>query len=367
MEEIKKRRLRVNVPSCYPLIAISAPSFSLPAGNSGPYIRSSSETGNALSSQLYKKKISHHGNQLLGSKTERRKPLAMWPRDVCHETFRCRDKGKREWPTRARKRKTHYVTYLNNPFLSLKKKQTCRLPPTCTESALKRTRELRLQHRKLPEYLLSLWKPSKYNKNEIETFLSHHMSFKKKQFHNDSSPTLTWRDIQHLTVLTSKRNSLFDAKRRFQWTMNGVGLEFNHLFGFGVLDAGSMVSMAKAWRSVPARFHCQGGSMMQPRYCILLGSCTNIKHSLQSFAIAGRFQTMAHWFWRWTRAHAKELKRKSTTLNTCKPSLAWILLVEAKLKCSWLHRWEQGESMIAYCLDSTVVTSIPVQNTIVNS
>nr|CAG4648540.1 EOG090X02T5 [Polyphemus pediculus] len=80
-----------------------------------------------------------------------------------------------------------------------------------------------------------------------------------------ASPSLTWRDIQHLTVLTSKRNSLFDAKRRFQWTMNGVGLEFNHLFGFGVLDAGSMVTLAKAWRSVPARFHCQGGSMMKPR------------------------------------------------------------------------------------------------------
>ncbi|XP_046641856.1 neuroendocrine convertase 2-like [Daphnia pulicaria] len=81
----------------------------------------------------------------------------------------------------------------------------------------------------------------------------------------EANPSLTWRDIQHLTVLTSKRNSLFDAKRRFEWTMNGVGLEFNHLFGFGVLDAGSMVTLAKAWRSVPARFHCQGGAMMQPK------------------------------------------------------------------------------------------------------
>jgi len=81
----------------------------------------------------------------------------------------------------------------------------------------------------------------------------------------EANPSLTWRDIQHLTVLTSKRNSLFDAKRRFHWTMNGVGLEFNHLFGFGVLDAGSMVTLSKAWRSVPARFHCQGGSMMKPR------------------------------------------------------------------------------------------------------
>ena len=71
---------------------------------------------------------------------------------------------------------------------------------------------------------------------------------------------LTWRDMQHLTVLTSKRNSLFDSKSRFFWNMNGVGLEFNHLFGFGVLDAGAMVALAKQWKTVPARFHCEAGS-----------------------------------------------------------------------------------------------------------
>ncbi|GLH13896.1 Putative neuroendocrine convertase 2 [Gryllus bimaculatus] len=79
-------------------------------------------------------------------------------------------------------------------------------------------------------------------------------------------PSLTWRDIQHLTVLTSKRNSLFDAKGRFHWTMNGVGLEFNHLFGFGVLDAGAMVALATQWKTVPARFHCEGGSVNDVRY-----------------------------------------------------------------------------------------------------
>lgn len=75
------------------------------------------------------------------------------------------------------------------------------------------------------------------------------------------SPSLTWRDIQHLTVLTSKRNSLYDAKNRFHWTMNGVGLEFNHLFGFGVLDAGGMVTLSKQWRTVPPRYHCEAGSI----------------------------------------------------------------------------------------------------------
>jgi len=76
----------------------------------------------------------------------------------------------------------------------------------------------------------------------------------------EANRKLTWRDMQHLTVLTSKRNSLFDSKGRFHWTMNGVGLEFNHLFGFGVLDAGAMVALAKQWKSVPARYHCEAGS-----------------------------------------------------------------------------------------------------------
>jgi len=79
----------------------------------------------------------------------------------------------------------------------------------------------------------------------------------------EANPSLTWRDIQHLTVLTSKRNSLFDAKSRFHWTMNGVGLEFNHLFGFGVLDAGAMVALSKEWKTVPARYHCDGGSIIK--------------------------------------------------------------------------------------------------------
>ncbi|XP_062536420.1 neuroendocrine convertase 2 [Armigeres subalbatus] len=88
----------------------------------------------------------------------------------------------------------------------------------------------------------------------------------------EANPSLTWRDIQHLTVLTSKRNSLFDAKNRFHWTMNGVGLEFNHLFGFGVLDAGAIVSLAKRWRTVPPRYHCEAGAIMDPHPISSTGS-----------------------------------------------------------------------------------------------
>ena len=77
----------------------------------------------------------------------------------------------------------------------------------------------------------------------------------------EANQNLTWRDIQHLTVLTSKRNSLYDGKGRFGWQVNGVGLEYNHLFGYGVLDAGAMVNLAKDWRTVPSRYHCDGGSL----------------------------------------------------------------------------------------------------------
>ena len=90
----------------------------------------------------------------------------------------------------------------------------------------------------------------------------------------EANRDLTWRDMQHLTVLTSKRNSLFDAKNRFFWTMNGVGLEFNHLFGFGVLDAGAMVALAKQWRSVPARFHCEAGTYTGQFISVLLQNIT---------------------------------------------------------------------------------------------
>ncbi|XP_011369584.1 neuroendocrine convertase 2 [Pteropus vampyrus] len=78
----------------------------------------------------------------------------------------------------------------------------------------------------------------------------------------EANLALTWRDMQHLTVLTSKRNQLHDEVH--QWRRNGVGLEFNHLFGYGVLDAGAMVKMAKDWKTVPERFHCVGGSVQDP-------------------------------------------------------------------------------------------------------
>lgn len=82
----------------------------------------------------------------------------------------------------------------------------------------------------------------------------------------EANPKLTWRDVQHLTVLTSKRNHLYDGAGLHNWTINGAGLEFNHLFGYGVLDAGDIVKMAKLWKTVPERFHCVAGKMKPRRH-----------------------------------------------------------------------------------------------------
>ncbi len=76
----------------------------------------------------------------------------------------------------------------------------------------------------------------------------------------EANPELTWRDMQHLIVLTSKRNHLYDREGTHNWTINGAGLEFNHLFGYGVLDAGDMVRISKLWKNVTERFHCIAGS-----------------------------------------------------------------------------------------------------------
>uniref|UniRef100_A0AC35FQX5 P/Homo B domain-containing protein n=1 Tax=Panagrolaimus sp. PS1159 TaxID=55785 RepID=A0AC35FQX5_9BILA len=104
----------------------------------------------------------------------------------------------------------------------------------------------------------------------------------------EANPNITWRDLQHLTVLTSSRNSLFDGRCRdlplididdnhrnnkapeisncthYEWQMNGVGLEYNHLFGFGVLDAAEMVTLAMVWKTAPPRYHCEAGTIAVP-------------------------------------------------------------------------------------------------------
>jgi len=59
-------------------------------------------------------------------------------------------------------------------------------------------------------------------------------------------------------VRTARPKGLLEA---IDWADNGVGLSFSHSFGFGLMDAGAMVKLAKVWKTVP-----------EPKSCSLSGS-----------------------------------------------------------------------------------------------
>jgi len=65
----------------------------------------------------------------------------------------------------------------------------------------------------------------------------------------EANPGLTWRDLQHVVVRTSNPAPLRNGAE--DWTTNGAGRNVSHVFGFGLMDAGAMVTLAKQWKTVP--------------------------------------------------------------------------------------------------------------------
>ena len=66
------------------------------------------------------------------------------------------------------------------------------------------------------------------------------------------SRNLSWRDIQHLVVLTANPEPIVDD----DWIVNGDGFRVSLRFGFGIMDASLMVQLARLWRSVPPLHNC---------------------------------------------------------------------------------------------------------------
>jgi len=61
-----------------------------------------------------------------------------------------------------------------------------------------------------------------------------------------ANPELTWRDMQHLVVETAEKN---DPKGS-SWNTNAAGHNYSHCYGFGVLNALSLINKAKSWKHV---------------------------------------------------------------------------------------------------------------------
>ncbi|KAK7912948.1 hypothetical protein WMY93_013159 [Mugilogobius chulae] len=81
---------------------------------------------------------------------------------------------------------------------------------------------------------------------------------------------LTWRDVQHLLVRTSRPLHL----RADDWKTNAAGLRVSHLYGFGLVDAEAMVLEASIWRTVPKQHICSH-KPLRPNSYIQAGQTLN--------------------------------------------------------------------------------------------
>ncbi|XP_015176368.1 PREDICTED: neuroendocrine convertase 1-like [Polistes dominula] len=69
-----------------------------------------------------------------------------------------------------------------------------------------------------------------------------------------TNQNLTWRDIQHLIVWTSEYTPLKDNSG---WLKNGAGFWYNLHFGFGLMNAYTLVNLSNNWINVPQKELCE--------------------------------------------------------------------------------------------------------------
>jgi hypothetical protein len=68
----------------------------------------------------------------------------------------------------------------------------------------------------------------------------------------EANPSLTWRDVIFLIVLTSRPKAI----NTDTFFVNKRGFLVSSLYGFGLMDAGRMAEMAKTWVNVPPMRSC---------------------------------------------------------------------------------------------------------------
>ena len=71
----------------------------------------------------------------------------------------------------------------------------------------------------------------------------------------EANANLTWRDVQQILVESARKNDASDSG----WNTNGAGHEFNHKYGFGVVDAGHAVDLAKTWTTLDPEVNLSSG------------------------------------------------------------------------------------------------------------
>ncbi|WKX90706.1 hypothetical protein Q1695_009505 [Nippostrongylus brasiliensis] len=69
----------------------------------------------------------------------------------------------------------------------------------------------------------------------------------------EANPDLTWRDMQHIVLRTANPTPLLQNPG---WSQNGVGRMISNKFGYGLMDGGALVKLARTWRTVPEQHIC---------------------------------------------------------------------------------------------------------------
>ncbi|KAL5005336.1 hypothetical protein ScPMuIL_018792 [Solemya velum] len=69
----------------------------------------------------------------------------------------------------------------------------------------------------------------------------------------EANPSLTWRDIQYITLMTADPVPMNDG----QWSTNSIGRKVSLRYGYGLMDAGAMVDLAEKWTNVPEQHICE--------------------------------------------------------------------------------------------------------------
>lgn len=69
----------------------------------------------------------------------------------------------------------------------------------------------------------------------------------------EANPSLTWRDVMYLTVFTSRPGAI----KSNNYIRNKRGFLVSSRYGFGLMDAGRLVELAKNWQNVPKLRSCE--------------------------------------------------------------------------------------------------------------
>ncbi|XP_014465638.2 proprotein convertase subtilisin/kexin type 4 [Alligator mississippiensis] len=91
----------------------------------------------------------------------------------------------------------------------------------------------------------------------------------------EANPALTWRDMQHLAVRASRPAHL----QADDWAVNGVGRKVSHHYGYGLLDAGALVDLAKKWPVTRPQRRCLVKVVYSP---LKIGSKLSVSKNVSS-------------------------------------------------------------------------------------